>query len=344
MKIRIKTIKLISLLLFILILSDRAVAFAYMGSMGYEGGISAANPFENNTYIYREVCFLTGTPIILEGTMTVKKNKKNEKVTTTYRYDLENAEHEASITRVIVMETTTETTENGQTTEKSKISKRPTEVVRIGNSVFTLANYEFTRSGLTDPQPAVYYNVGEYMLKKTYRMNSGGNITVEMTGNQYGYDQYWSSAKSGNVTVTILAEPVINGRVVEWGGTARIFASNVAKKGFEYIENEPYQISFEGGYVEKDYEESLLEYDALLPEFDKDGKPTGVLRNYSEKMGIESKPVLTRLMVPDLKHLEGHWVEEPVKILYSLGVIPGTGEDFNPERYYYKAGIYNNGG
>ena len=43
MKIRIKTIKLISLLLFILILSDRAVAFAYMGSMGYEGGISAAN-------------------------------------------------------------------------------------------------------------------------------------------------------------------------------------------------------------------------------------------------------------------------------------------------------------
>ena len=88
-------------------------------------------------------------------------------------------------------------------------------MVRIGNSVFTLANYEFTRSGLTDPQPAVYYNVGEYMLKKTYRMNSGGNITVEMTGNQYGYDQYWSSAKSGNVTVTILAEPVINGRVVD---------------------------------------------------------------------------------------------------------------------------------
>ena len=33
---------------------------------------------------------------------------------------------------------------------------------------------------------------------------------------------------------------------------------------------------------------------------------------------------MTRLMVPDLKHLEGHWAEESAKILYSLGVIPGT--------------------
>ena len=47
-----------------------------MGSMGYEGGISAADPFEN-TYVYREVCFLSGTPIVLEGEMTVKKALKS---------------------------------------------------------------------------------------------------------------------------------------------------------------------------------------------------------------------------------------------------------------------------
>ena len=334
MKTGIKTAKLISILLLVIMLAEPAASFAYTGSMGFEGGISAADPFENNTYFYREVCFLTGTPVILEGTLTVKKNIKNEKVTTTYRYSLENPGYQATITRVIEMETTTETAENGQTIEKSRISKRPTEVIKIGNMTFTLTEYEFTRSGITDPQPAVYYNVGEYTLKKKYRINAGdGYITVNMTGNQYGYDQHWSSAKSGNVIVTVFAEPVINGKVVEWGGTADIFVSSVAKKGFEYLENEPYQISFEGGYVEKDYEESVLQYDAQLPEFDKDGKPTGVIRTYSERVGIETQPVFTRLMVPDLKHLRGHWAEEPVKILYSLGVIPGTGEDFNPAKY-----------
>ena len=335
MKVKNKAIKIISVILFISILFKPVVSLAYMGSLGFETGISAADPFENNTYVYREVCFLTGIPIILEGTMTVKKNVKNDITTTTYKYSLENAEHNASITRTIIVETTTETKANGQTTEISRISKRPSEVVKVGSTSFTLSNYEFSRSSITDPQPAVNYSTGEYVLRKTYRIATGGTgtVTVEITGNQYGYDQYWSSAKSSNVVVSINARPVINGKVVEWGGSAKIFVSNVAKKGFEYIENEPYQISFEGGYVEKDYEESLLEYDATLPEFDKDKKPTGVLKNYRETIGIDPKPVLTRLMVPDLKHLEGYWAEEPVKILYSLGIIPGTGEDFNPAKY-----------
>jgi len=332
MKSRKKTIIAISLAI-VLMLPGTTLSAAYMGSMGYEGGISAADPFKNNTYYYREVCFLTGVPIVLEGTMTVKKSVKNDKVSTTYTYNLVNVEQGASIRRTIFIDTEKKTNDNGQTTETSFVSRRPTEVVVVGNKVFELTNYEFTRSGITDPRPAVYYNAGEYMLNKTYRINSGGTITVKMTGRQYGYDQYWSSAKSGNVDVIIEARPVIGGKTVEWGGTARIFASSVAKKGFEYVENEPYQISFEGGYVEKDYEESVLEYEAQLPEFDKNGKPTGVIKDYSERTGIESNPVLTRLMVPDLKHLAGHWAEEPAKILYSLGVIPGTGEDFNPAKY-----------
>ncbi|AGC68196.1 S-layer domain protein [Thermoclostridium stercorarium subsp. stercorarium DSM 8532] len=333
MKLRDRKTAVISFILCAFILLSPTVSSAYVGSMGFEGGISAANPFEENTYTYREVCFLTGTPIILEGTMTVKKNVKNEKVTTTYKYNLENKEQNATITRTIVMETVKTTNENGQTTEKSSISKKPTEIVKVGSKIFELTNYEFTRSGITDARPAVYYNTGEYILRKTYRINSGGTITVEMTGSQYGYDQYWSSAKSANVDVAIAARPEIGGKTVAWGGQAKIFVSSVAKKGFEYVENQPYQISFEGGYVEKDYEESVLEYEAQLPEFDKDGKPTGVMKDYKERIGIESTPVLTRLQVPDLKHLAGYWAEEPVKVLFSLGIIPGIGEDFNPAKY-----------
>lgn len=328
------TKKILSLILLIFILAKPITSFAYMGSMGYEGGISAADPFEKNTYVYREVCFLSGTPIVLEGEMTVKKSVKNELISTTYTYNLSNVEHDATITRVIVINTYTETSENGQTREKSEVVGRPTEIVRIGSTTYVLNNYEFTRSGITDKQPAVYYNVGEYMLKKIYSINNnGGNVTVEMTGTQYGYDQYWSSAKSGMVDVYIYSKSDPASSTNEWGGFAEVFVSNVSKKGFQYIENQPFQISFEGGYVEKDWEEGVLEYNAQLPEFDMNKNPTGVLKNYYEKMGIEPKPTMTRLMVPDLKHLEGHWAEESAKILYSLGVIPGTGEDFNPEQY-----------
>ena len=247
MKVRKRTTLILCLAMSLIILFEPTLSAAYVGSMGYEGGISAADPFESNTYLYREVCFLTGVPIVLEGTMTVKKNVKGEKVSIQYIYDLVNVEQGASIRRSVYMETQKKTGENGQTTETSVVTRRPTERVVVGNLIFDLTDYEFTRSGITDPRPAVYYNAGEYMLEKKYRINTGGTITVRMTGKQYGYDQYWSSAKSGNVDVIIEASQLMGGKTVEWSGTARVFVSSVAKKGFEYIQNEPYQISFEGG-------------------------------------------------------------------------------------------------
>lgn len=316
--------------LFCTFLSGSLNSLAYTGSMGYEGGISAADPFEDGTYSYREVCFLTGVPIIVEGTMTVKKNMRQGKINTTYTYNLVNNEQNATVTRVIVTDTITTTKENGQTTESSTISRRPTEIVRVGENTYNLSDYRFSRSGITDPKPAVLYNAGEYQLEKIYNISSGGTVTIEMNGTQYGYDQYWSSAKSGSVNVYITAEPQIDGVSASWGGYASVTVASNAKKGFQYIENEPWQISFEGGYVEQNWNESVLEYEATLPEFDKSGKATEVLTQYSERFGLDTEPINTRLMVPDLKHLKGHWAEEPVKILFSLEVIPGAANHFNP--------------
>lgn len=304
-------------------------AYAYTGSMGYEGGISAADRYENGTYQYREVCFLSGRPVILEGTMTVKKNVRQGKINTTYTYNLTNVQQNATLTRVVVMDTVTETKENGQTTETSTLTKRPTEIIKLGNATYTLTDYRFSRSGINDPKPAVLYNAGEYQLTKTYAIDSG-TVTVEMTGTQYGFDQYWSSAKSAMVKLIISAAP---GSSAAWGGLAQVVVSAAAKKGFRYVENQPWQISFEGGYVEQNWEESVLEFNATMPEFDKNGNATEVMIDYQERLGLDTEPVNTRLMVPDLKHLKGHWAEEPVKILFSLEVIPGTGEKFNPAAY-----------
>lgn len=315
------------------LLTKPVCVFAYTGSMGYEGGISAADPFENGEYSYREVCFLTGVPIVLEGTMTVKKSVRQGRISTTYTYDLSNTERDATLTRVIVMDTITENKENGQVTETSKVTRRPTEIVRVADTTYSLTGYHFSRSGITDPKPAVLYNAGEYNLTKAYQIDSGGTVQVQMTGTQYGYDQYWSSAKAGTVSVYISTRLEAEENPAGWNGYATVTLSSVAKKGFRYIENEPWQISFEGGYVEQNWDESILEYDALLPEFDKEGTATGVMKQYKQRLGISSEPVSTRLMVPDLKHLKGHWAEEPIKILFSLEIIPGTGEGFEPSKY-----------
>ena len=322
-----------ALIVCMLAIASPVNTYAYSGSMGYEGGISAADPYENNTYLYREVCFLTGFPVIFEGTLTVKKNVRKEKINATYTYNLQNMERDAAITRVVVIDTFTETKQTGQVVESSTHVRMPTEIVRFGQTTYSLIGYRFTQSGITDPKPAVYYNAGEYSVKKTYRINTGGTIELDMTGSQYGYDQHWSSAKAGKVNIMISAKPQISGEIVPWGGWAEVSVSNTAKKDFKYIKNEPWQISFEGGYVEQDWEESILEYNATLPEFDKNRKPMEVMRSYNERIGIDTEPVNTRLMVPDLKHLEGHWAEEPVKILYSLEILPGTGENFNPAKY-----------
>jgi hypothetical protein len=109
--------------------------------------------------------------------------------------------------------------------------------------------------------------------------------------------------------------------------------SSATMHQIEYVENEPFQISFSGGYVQKKWTESTMDYTARFPEFDKNGNPTDVLKTYTGTESLSNPISLTRLMVPDIKHLNGHWAEEPISILFGLEILPGTGEDFKVDRY-----------
>ena len=169
---------LMAIIISILTVAGTLNTYAYSGSMGYDGGISAADPYENNTYLYREVCFLTGVPVIFEGTLTVKKKVRKDSINTTYTFNLENVERDASITRVVVIDTYTETKQTGQVVESSTHARMPTEIVRFGQTTYNLIGYRFTQSGITDPKPAVYYNAGEYSVKKTNRISTGGTIDL----------------------------------------------------------------------------------------------------------------------------------------------------------------------
>jgi len=310
-------------------------ALAVEGTLGYEGGISAVNVSEDNEYYYTEMCFLSGKPVYLTGTLTIDKRVRNDVETATYTYRLENPEEAATLTRVVIYETTSETKPNGQITESTRLTRLPTEVVNIGGKRYNLIDYNFSRSLLTDPKPALNYYAGEFAGRKTYAVdgNRDNTITVTMSGKLYAYDQYWSSTQTQKIQYTLEARMMGGGNPYQWGGSAEVIVSTTTRQQIKYSENEPWQISFDGGYVRKTWEEAILDYHARLPEFDINNMPTPVLKEYSSRTSISTPPVLERLMVPNIKQLNGHWAQEPVSILFGLGVIPGTGEGYNINKY-----------
>ena len=78
-----------------------STAYARMGDSGYEGGISSGENPGKTLYDYQEVCFVSGEPIVMKGTLLIKKTSKQDNVVTTYTYNLKNAEKGGTLSNVI---------------------------------------------------------------------------------------------------------------------------------------------------------------------------------------------------------------------------------------------------
>ncbi|MGI6123887.1 MAG: S-layer homology domain-containing protein [Acetivibrionales bacterium] len=329
-------IKIFTIILMLIIAVTPLNVMAVEGTMGYAGGISVEDPIEKSEYEYTEMCFLTGVPVKLTGTLTIKKTDKNDVVTSTYTYKLANTESDITMNRVVIYTTTRETKLNGQITESTKLSRTPTEVINVGGKTFRLIESGFTQSMITDPKAAINFHTGEFSEKKVYAIGTDltkDRVTVTLSGRTYAYDQYWSSTETQRINVMVETDIKSTTPSVKWGGVAEIVVSSATLNQVHYAKNEPTQISFDGGYVNKKWMESTLDYTARFPEFDKNGLPTDVLKTYTDTQSLSTQMELSRLMVPDIKHLNGHWAEEPISILFGLEILPGTGSNFKVGRY-----------
>jgi len=331
-----------ALLLIFCILIPSAV-YAREGICGYEGGISSGEVPGKTTYDYKEVTFVTGEPIVLEGTMTIKKQQRNEKTTTTYTYNLRNAEKDATLTRTVVFETVSEKHENGQTTETASISKTPAETLRIGGETYTLLRtngYNFTRSNIIDHHPAVDFHQGSFYSRKIYQRGTAGEgntVTVECSGRYNGYDQYWGNAEVIMLTYTITSETNNGGLTDKWGGTAEVTISVTSTEQLQYEKNKPNQISFEGSFLQSRVNNSILKYTAKLPEFDAKGVSTDHIITYTGSLEMETFPTQKRLPTVDSTNIRGHWSEEAIRIMFGLEVFTGSGAYFKPDQYMSRA-------
>ncbi len=321
--------------------------YAREGDCGYEGGISSGEAPGKTSFQYQEVCFISGEPVVFQGTLTIKKSLKQDNISATYTYDLKNADKNATLKRTLIYNTKLTQKDNKQTVEETSLSGKPVETIKINNDTYTLDSYDFSRSSLADAKPAINYYAGNISGRKIYKTaspsagtgasSSAGTITVDVMGKFYGYDQYWGTAEVEELNYVIQSERKNDTKVDKWGGTADVTVSSSMVKQLKYVENKPSEISFEGGYVQVQNNSSILEYSSKLPEFDAEGKPSDNLISKNDSLKIETFPVQTRLPVPNIKHLNGHWSENDIRILYSLEVFKGNDSVFDPSQYMTRA-------
>jgi len=313
-------------------------AYAQGGENGYAGGISSGEAPGKTSYEYQEVSFITGEPITFKGTLTIKKNLKNDVLVTTYRYTLANQDKSAILNREISIKTQITKKDNGQSVEDSYLENRTSEVIRVGNQSYILENYDFSSTKLIDHKPAIDYYAGNFWGRKTYRVGNGtGTITVEEDGEFYGYDQYWGSAEAMEIRYFIESSQKKGVSFDEWSGEASVKLSSSVVQDLKYVENQPDQISFSGGFVKVQNNESILEYSCSLPEFDQDGYATDYMITWDGSLKLETFPSQTRLPVAQINQIRGHWAENEIKTLYSLEILNDGIDMINPERHITRA-------
>lgn len=302
-------------------------SLAAEGDCGYEGGI--VGELSGKEYEYQEVIFLTGKPIVVRGSLIIKKSIKKDSETWTYTYvNLKNSEEKVNISRTIGFDVKVVRKGENQIQKVVSLKGVPSERITIDRVTYTLRKYKFSKSTIVDVKPVIQYFAGNFVGEKVYSVsgNTGSTsstITVKTSGKVFGYNQYWSDAESQVIDYLIESK---NGKAA-WAGKAKITISSSTTKKLTYEKNKPYEISFEGGYIQTQTNLAVLQYESELPEFDAKGMPTNYLIKSKDTLKFETLPQITRLAVYSLPELKGHWAERDVNLMYSLGVFldyPGS--------------------
>lgn len=303
--------RILSLLITIsLLLSPLSVAAVNIP--GYEGGIQ-------NETTYKEVIFVTGEPIIMEGTLTIKTKEKENTVSETYSYKLENKALNAKLSRSITLQGTLETKDKQVTTEKSL--QKYKETIDINGKKYEVKDpyYQWNQGSVAHNTPILSYYAGDYSARKTYDVDKGNeSVIIETVGNLVGYNGPWSATETQTIEYTISYEnkvtPANNSE-----GTAVVETSYNKTKDYSYAENLPSQISFHGGYRITEKEENVLKYSYDLPKLSVNTNARNVGTN---SLYLDTNPEIKRLNIPALRDVLGHQYEEELLLIASMEGLP----------------------
>ena len=149
----------------------------------------------HNEYDYEEVFFLTGSPIEFTGKINISERESKGKVTTSYQYTLSNPAGYKLTRRVTYRADINERTDKGQTTSAAEVTSY-SEKVTIGDVTYTLDDYQLSQSTVTDNRPASDFYSGNVIGRKIYKTNDNHLITVNFSGRNMGYENFWGATET----------------------------------------------------------------------------------------------------------------------------------------------------
>jgi hypothetical protein len=314
------------------------------GEMGQMGGISEGSNLPKtiekyvtipskttNTYQYKEVVFLSGKPLVFEGTITVALDDSTTATKTAgsykeiYTVTATNSATEGKLTRTLAFVTYFRVIE-GEFKKQIKtdsVLSSWKEELSVGESTYKLdpIGSSFSKTGVKDMTAGVTYfqTAIDYVAK--YLDDGGNKVQLTATGSNYGYDQPWSKIETQDRDIII--DYAVNEKE---DMSVKTSSTLEAKKTIYYDKTEPFPISFEGTYNQRMEREGLLTYQInsyhkSIPADQLSGQISLTTANHIEKLPIPE----------NLDFIRGHWAEADFKKLYSMEVfteIPHTGMQY----------------
>lgn len=331
------------LIVFLTMIFTTTISYGYVVS--FDGGITGDPTLDNGTYNYKEMLFITGEPIELEGTIKVPEIPEGkDSYTLKFDYELFNNEANVTLSRSVSYDVTLDKNEEfNQTVYKAKISKLDESII-AGDREYTLDGYLFSEALLFDNTAAVDYFSGTASGKKYYYINGDiqtneGKVSINInTDTIIGYKHHWGNSETQIINQNIHTQIVnpdypdnSSNRYLSWDGMVNLKVSNLNKKDFEYLKNDPQNISFRGNYIETEKKERILQYDYDLPTFNDDGSFDDRDRNIDEDqlrqdMLVDSNSLIT----PKIRDVGGHWAEDSIRLMASIQLFDNI-LDFGPD-------------
>ncbi|MDK2933976.1 MAG: hypothetical protein PWP27_1786 [Clostridiales bacterium] len=318
---------------------------------GFSGGV-------NNEYEYEEIVFITGEPIKFVGKYTITERERDDEKTITYYFRSlkpEDSTIDATLNKRITFVTTyNRRNDKGQTIADTVVNGRATETIQIGNDRYTLEDIQFSKSDVIDNRPASDFYAGNIKMRKIYSINNGqGKVTVDATGSNVGYQNFWGNTETQmldyvitydrQVTVAGAEDETSQTYDLSWQGTVKVQVSDSTTKELKYSDNEANFSSFKGGYIRVTNREIVSKYHYNLPKMIEveygynvakieNGAPHKSRRT-EDSIALSKKmvPKLERLIVPKFRDTGGHWAQKYIEKLYSLDVFDEDSQFFTPD-------------
>ncbi|MGJ0846860.1 S-layer homology domain-containing protein [Tissierella praeacuta] len=305
--------KIILLLIIAILVPNQSFATP----LEYVGGVQ-------NEHQYEEMVFITGKPIKFIGTYSVSEKIKDKEESITYKFTLksEDTSLDGKLDRTITYTTNLSKHANvNQTIGETTVTKYK-ENIKFGKDTYSLEDYQFSKSDIIDERPAADFYSGNIKARKYYEYNKNkGNVIIDITGGNVGYENFWGSTEtqiiSHIITANILGDKDEKGK--SWQGSYTHQVSDSMTKSLRYSENDANFSSFHGGHIRITNQSVVSKYDYKLP----DARGTVSLNQ-------DMVPRLERLIVPKFRDVNGHWAEENIKKLYSLDVFDDNSDIFGP--------------